>query len=333
VSDTSVPAVTWLMPVRNGMPYLPETLASLAAQRYPNQRILAWDNGSTDGTVQELRRWVPHRIPGRVVTDQPLPLGQCRARMVEMADTELLAPMDADDIAAPDRLAVHVRYMQAHPDVALISGAVQKVDIAGRPLEPVPQIPTDDAELRWLLRFACPIAQGAAMFRRSAVLAVGNYHDICPGQDFNLWVRLAHRYRLGNTPQLALLYRQHGESVSHQQPEKRAELDRLGRARVADLLYPGFAAADYERLYHLVRNGRSLDVTRRDIVGLRRLAVAAARASGLPDRAFTATAVYRKQRRNLMTRWLKTRPVIATAWPAIRQVGRWSRQAGMLPAA
>ncbi len=57
----SVP-VTWLVPVKDGMPYLPETLASIEAQTYRNWQILSWDNGSTDGTVAELHKWIPSRM-------------------------------------------------------------------------------------------------------------------------------------------------------------------------------------------------------------------------------------------------------------------------------
>jgi glycosyltransferase involved in cell wall biosynthesis len=62
------PLVTWLMPTLNGMPYVRETLASITGQTYRNHLILAWDNGSTDGTLEELRRWIPAHLPGRIVT-------------------------------------------------------------------------------------------------------------------------------------------------------------------------------------------------------------------------------------------------------------------------
>ena len=83
--------VTWLLPIKDGMPFLPETLASIEAQTYQDWEVLAWDNGSTDGTIQELKRWIPSRLPGRVVTDCPLGLGLSLAQMVLRADTELCA--------------------------------------------------------------------------------------------------------------------------------------------------------------------------------------------------------------------------------------------------
>src|SRR6185437_3718216 len=99
---TDTPPVTWLLPVRNAMPYLTATLQSIADQTYRNQKIIAWDNGSNDGTAEELHRWIPAMIPGLVISDQPMRLGPSLARMVEMADTELCARMDGDDLNVPD---------------------------------------------------------------------------------------------------------------------------------------------------------------------------------------------------------------------------------------
>jgi glycosyltransferase involved in cell wall biosynthesis len=61
------PNVTWLLPVKNAMPYLPEALASIEAQTYRNWTVIAWDNGSTDGSLEVLHEWIPSRLPGVVV--------------------------------------------------------------------------------------------------------------------------------------------------------------------------------------------------------------------------------------------------------------------------
>ena len=66
------PRVSWLMPVLNGMPYLRELLDSLVAQTYPHHEIIAWDNGSTDGSVALLQAYIPSRIAGRVVDQAAL---------------------------------------------------------------------------------------------------------------------------------------------------------------------------------------------------------------------------------------------------------------------
>ena len=77
------------MAVKNGMPYLPETLASIEAQTYRDWEIVVWDNGSTDGTLDELRRWIPSRLAGRVIYGNPLSLGTSLAKLVETARSNM----------------------------------------------------------------------------------------------------------------------------------------------------------------------------------------------------------------------------------------------------
>ena len=66
--------VTWLLPVKNGMPYLRETLASIQAQTYRNFEVSSpGTTESTDSTVQELRRWIPSRLPRASNLDRSAP--------------------------------------------------------------------------------------------------------------------------------------------------------------------------------------------------------------------------------------------------------------------
>src|SRR2546423_15058679 len=97
------------------MPYLPLTLASIEAQTFTDWEILAWDNSSTDGSLEELQRWIPSRLPGRIVSGDPLPLGACLARMVSESPSEYLARIDADDLNFPDRLAKQLEVIGPPP--------------------------------------------------------------------------------------------------------------------------------------------------------------------------------------------------------------------------
>ncbi len=209
------PCVTWLMPVKNGMPYLPLTLASIASQTYINHQILAWDNGSDDGTLELLKQWVPSRIPGRVVADCPLSLGLARNRMVLEAQTELCACIDSDDIAMSNRLQKQVEFMLAHPDVAAVGCQIRYINASGVETGEIKAYPVDDDAILLEFLHGNPIAQPAVLFRRSAILDVGNYRDIKPVEDYELWLRLlASGKRLANLDAHCLDYRIHERSTT-----------------------------------------------------------------------------------------------------------------------
>src|ERR1700761_2736267 len=168
-------SITWIMPVKNGMPYLPLTLQSIAEQTYKNHSILVWDNGSTDGTLEELQRWIPARIPGVVVADRAMSVGRSLAALVETARTELCARIDADDINEPTRLEKQAAHMCAHPEIAALGSQVRLIDAHGIPTGGSWDCPTNDAEVRWLTRWQSGLTHPAVMFRKSAVLRAGNY--------------------------------------------------------------------------------------------------------------------------------------------------------------
>lgn len=318
--------VTALMPVRNAMPYLRQTLASIRAQRYPAIRLIVWDNGSSDGSIAELEKWVPSRIPGKLITGKPLPLGRCRAAMVELADTELCAWFDADDVYAPDRVCVQVSALQDNPEAALVSSAMRVVDHAGKPTGEIRRGPTEDAQTRWTLRFNNPIAQPASMFRRSALLEAGNYPDAHGDEDYEMWLALSLRSRLLCIDRVVMDYRIHDTNITHRFNDHRQQHLAERRRRLHHLLLPGFGLDETERLYESLCPHRLVEVNRDDIIRLDRAAQALAQASGIAVEEIYETELFRSQRLNLLTRLMKRQVGMRQVWPALQAAKRIARQ-------
>jgi hypothetical protein len=214
VDDDVIDKVTWLLPVLNGGNYLEHCLLSIERQSYTNFEVLAWDNGSVDGSKEVLESWIPARLPGRVVVHRPLSLGKCLATLVEMASTSLCARMDADDVCEPDRLEKQVSFLRAHRHVVAVGSQVRRLGPNGAlgglhhflPLE------HEDIVLRLLRQWS--MWHPSVLFRREAVLAAGNYGDEKPAQDYGLWLRLARVGRLANLADALVQYRVHAGSVT-----------------------------------------------------------------------------------------------------------------------
>jgi glycosyltransferase involved in cell wall biosynthesis len=200
------------MPVKNGMPYLPATLYSIANQTYRNHLILARDDGSADGTLDELKRWIPARIPGQVFSGLSQGVGRSLAFLVEQADTELCARIDGDDLNMPHRLERQVEFLLRHPEVGVIGSHVRTIDENGAEQE-LWQYETSDAEIRWLNRYASRLCHPAVMFRRSLVLASGNYQDFVY-EDADLWLRMTLLTEMWNLPEVLLHYRRSSTSTT-----------------------------------------------------------------------------------------------------------------------
>lgn len=232
------------------MPYLPEALASLETQTYRDFEVIFWDNGSTDNTVAEASRWIPARLPGRVVSDQPLPLHLCLARMVQEAKSEYVARMDADDICLPERFAVQLAALQADPRLAVVAARHREIDASGAVLPDPAPFPASYAGLLGAFITCNALLHPLVMFRRDAVLAAGNYSPCPPPcEDYDLWMRVAITHQMANLPQVLLHYRVHARGIISVAREK-GELEQPNRVciqRHSQELF-GLSARLYGRL-------------------------------------------------------------------------------------
>jgi glycosyltransferase involved in cell wall biosynthesis len=307
--------ITWLMPVRNAMPFLRETLASIAAQTYTKSEILVWDVESDDGTLEELRRWIPSRIPGTIFCGRSQSVGKISAFLVEQARTELCARIDADDINEPTRLEKQVAHMRAHPEVVALGTQVRLIDAQGDPLPGKWDCPLDDAEVRWRTRWQSGLVHPAVMFRKDAVLRAGNYGNIVGIEDCELWIRLCPFGEITNLPDVLLSYRRHSSSVSAGYTDYFEGQLRSAR-HAAQHLFPGFDAEQalaFWRLTHPRDIDQDAPVSVRQIYQLSVAAKLLARQCGKPDNYFKNSRTYRAQLYWLQRRLLRRSGVLTIA--------------------
>jgi glycosyltransferase involved in cell wall biosynthesis len=190
----SGPAITVVMTVYNGLPFVEEAVDSVLGQDFDDFELVVVDDGSTDGTADVLaRRSDPrlylHRRPhqGRVAALNHA-LALARGRYV--------ANLDADDVALPGRLALPVRFLDEHPEVAAVGSAV--VARVGRP--GVRRLPRSDRALRWSFLLRNPVFNSSVTFRTSALAEVGGYDPAWTDMllDADLLLRLGRRHKLAN---------------------------------------------------------------------------------------------------------------------------------------
>ncbi|MGB0767405.1 MAG: glycosyltransferase [Phycisphaeraceae bacterium] len=315
------PRVTWLLPVRNGEAYLERTLISIAEQDYAAgaHTVYVWDDGSSDATPDILRKWIGRELPGRIVGSERVGIGRALARLVVNAQTELLARIDADDVAEPDRLARQVAYLCDHRKVGVLGTQMRAINDT----KVLTDHPALDAEMRWALRTTNPVSHPTVMLRRSAVLEAGNYRELAGGpEDYDLWVRMALIVRFATLETPLMRYRLHDQATTASWSAERGRRFYQTRDALIDRLLPGTDPVAGRRLLNLLRRPDDLDVSADDLVRFRHAAMLAARACRYPPTFFTNTRCFKRQAENLKTRRLKGQPFIKPVWPLIKRAGK-----------
>lgn len=117
-------------------------------------------------------------------------LGNALRLGVENAQYNICARMDSDDICMPDRFEKQIAYLEAHPEVDIVGGQMTEFidtpdNIVGRR-----DVPLTNGEIYDFMKSRCALNHVTVMFRKQAVLKVGNYQDWFWNEDYYLWVRM-----------------------------------------------------------------------------------------------------------------------------------------------
>jgi glycosyltransferase involved in cell wall biosynthesis len=211
------PPLSVVMPVRNARPFLDECVQSVLRQTFADFEFVILDDASEDGTAEDVRAWARRDARIRIVASRRrLGLSGSSNAVTREARAPLVARMDADDVAHPERLARQVAVMRGRPEVVLTGTLCEGIDAAGRSVRP---------RDRWRLVRASlypPFPHGSALFRRADFEAVGGYREECAGwEDQDLFLRLSRRGRVVVLPETLYFYRYHvsnstgGSPVEH----------------------------------------------------------------------------------------------------------------------
>ncbi len=222
-----MPAVSVLLPVFNGERYLHEAIQSVLSQTFADFELLLLDDGSTDRSLSIGQEFAGNDMRVRVISRENRGLVASLNELLEHAQSELFARMDADDVCLPDRLQRQVDYLRSHADTVCVGGDVELIDERGRFLTVQRMLEHDEAVQREALKGHTTICHPCAMYRRASILAVGGYRlEFYPTEDLDLWLRLGELGLLANLPGPILRYRLHGGSISGNSADAQREAAR-----------------------------------------------------------------------------------------------------------
>ncbi len=188
--------VSVIVPAYNAERFITRALDSVLRNRTVPE-ILVVDDGSSDNTAKTARSWLTkRRTPGRVLRlDCNMGPAFARNRGVENASGEWVAFLDADDVWLKGKLDIQVNRAESEPAIHMWCGALSGWSrLSGR----------RGRDTGWQELFledfvtSNPVATSTVMIRKEVLKASGGFDEtLCGPEDFDLWIRVAKRHRIG----------------------------------------------------------------------------------------------------------------------------------------
>lgn len=192
------------MPVFNGEDFLEHAVRSILNQSFSDFDFIIVNDGSTDRTRSLIDAFSlsDDRIKPIHLPDTQ-GVGRARQIALEASSATLVAIMDSDDVAHPDRLVCQVRHLKTHQNVDILATQVRQINRDGKVVG-LPRYPTRNRAVANLMPLVTAIPNPTVMMRREAILRIGGYRPFGAAEDRDLWLRAlreglsvrALRYRL-----------------------------------------------------------------------------------------------------------------------------------------
>jgi hypothetical protein len=212
IAPDDVAPVTVVMATFNRAPYIRETLDSLLGQSRSPARVIVVDDGSADSTPEILCSYGP-----RIEYIRKDNGGKSSALnlALPLVQTEFTWVFDDDDVALKAALESHLNTFSAQPgaDFTYSSHLTGRDGPGGRievvDLGPSTDVPPDDVFVSLLDK--CFLLQQGMLTRTRCYREVGPYAvELVRSQDYEMMLRLAHRFTGAHNPEITFILREHG---------------------------------------------------------------------------------------------------------------------------
>ena len=196
--------------------YLYAAIKSMAGQSMkPLEIVLVCDGPLTKELDAVLEKTEFQDVLKVIRLAENVGLGAALSNGLPECTCEWVARMDSDDIAASDRCEKQMAYLQAHPEVDVLSGTIEEFQgNVGTEREArdfvlsIKTVPRTQEELSSYIKMRNPVNHPCVMFRKSIVLAAGGYQPCPLFEDYDLWVRMYQNgCRFANLPDTLLYMR------------------------------------------------------------------------------------------------------------------------------
>ena len=184
--------------------YFQMAVASVMEQTYKPSEILIIQDGPLTEELYAVCNKIKKEYKNLVrfvQLEQNVGLGLALQRGVKECKYDLIARMDTDDISKKERFELQVRQFEKHSDLAICGGYIEEFSDRPDRVQTVRRVPLTESDIYEYTKLRSPFNHVTVMFKRQAILDVGNYQPFLLLEDYYLWYRLvSKKYHTKNLP-------------------------------------------------------------------------------------------------------------------------------------
>lgn len=207
-----IPKVSLLITAYNAEPFIRASIAAALCQQYSSYEVILVDDGSEDRT-EAICKDFTHDPRFRYLKRNRIGRSRALNEGITASTGSYIAINDADDLSMPHRLAYAIRFLQAHPEAALVATNYVTTHIFREsiPSNLLPHISENHEHSAWLsaakLYYSNPIVHSTVVFRRAMWEAIGGYDEhLSMCVDYDLFLRAMRVGKVALLPDSTVVY-------------------------------------------------------------------------------------------------------------------------------
>ncbi|MEA5466982.1 glycosyltransferase family 2 protein [Leptothoe sp. PORK10 BA2] len=264
---TSNLLVSIVIPAYNAAKFLSEVIQSVLNQSYQNWELLVIDDGSTDNTAELVSKYSKKDSRVRLISKENGGVSVARNLGAQLAEGELIAFLDSDDLWLPDKISAHVNYMSSHPQVGVSFARVELIETNGKTTNKLTDNITDTLQPQDLFYSNPTVTTSNLVIRKSVFQALNGFDESMQyNEDIDLLFRLAiqDKWKIKGIDQVLVQYRLHSSGLSStlmKMEEGWIILMNKARQKAPHLVDEHYRAAKAAQLQYLARQTLRLNMS------------------------------------------------------------------------
>jgi glycosyltransferase involved in cell wall biosynthesis len=191
------PKISIIVPTLNQAMFIEETIQSVLSQNYPNLELIVLDGGSTDDTLNILRKY-----EGSILWKSEPDKGQVDAinKGLRMVTGDVVAYLNSDDLYTPNTLLTVGKYFSDHPETKILTGKCWNIDEKGVETRSLIKLYKNFWLLlgidKWLMILDY-VSQPSTFWRTELINEIGFFNDqFRNAMDYDYWLRITRHHKL-----------------------------------------------------------------------------------------------------------------------------------------